>query len=182
MKDPLGKLLLEWRIRQVLPHLRGDVLDVGCGTNALLRAYKALHPECRSLGVDVHPWEGVDVLVEDSGALPFDAASFDSVCCIAALNHIPNREAFLREAHRLLRPSGRFLMTMIPQGISRVWHMLRSPWDADQHERGMEEGEVYGLSGDQVSALLRAAGFASPSKHSFMLGVNTLYVAAKEIG
>ena len=31
---------------------------------------------------------------------------------------------------------------MVSPGISRLWHKLRSPWDADQAERAMEDGEV----------------------------------------
>jgi SAM-dependent methyltransferase len=119
----------------------------------------------------------VDTAIENSASLPFAASSFDTVCCIATLNHIPEREAFLREAKRILRPHGRLVLTMLPPGISRTWHLLRSPWDADQHERGMKNGEVYGLSTNTMKALLETAGFYITHVSSFMLGINKLYVA-----
>lgn len=174
MKDLLGTLLADWRTRAILPYLRGRALDVGCGTNILIRRYAG-----EGVGADVHQWGDVDVIIEDSSRLPFDDATFDTICCIAALNHIPNRSQFLAEAHRLLVPDGRFVMTMIPPGISRIWHLLRSPWDADQHERGMKDGEVYGLTAMDVRRLLADAGFRVEVEQPFMCGVNRVYVTGK---
>lgn len=177
MKDSLGIFLMRWRNRVVLPYIRGDVLDVGCGTNTLLKAYRQQCPDLKSVGVDVYPWEGVDQLILDAAKLPFEAGSFDTVCCIAALNHIPNRLEFLWEAHRILRPGGRCVLTMLPPAFSHFWHTLRAPWDADQHERGMVDGEVYGLSHNAIATLLRSAQFSLHSESSFMFGINGLYIA-----
>ena len=174
MKGPVGKFLLERRIAAVLPLVSGRALDLGCGTNELMRRYRG-----DGLGVDVHQWGRVDLVVEDSSQLPFPDASFDTITCLGALNHIPNREKVLPEAARLLKPDGLFLMTMIPPGISRVWHALRKPWDADQVERGMAEGEVFGFTTAQLKALYAPAGLVLRRVKPFMLGVNRLYVCAK---
>src|SRR5919109_4397828 len=107
-----------WRIGRVLPLVRGRLLDVGCGFNNLVRAYG------RGVGVDVHPWLGVDVLLDDAARLPFPAATFDTVTILAALNHIPNRAAALREIRRVLRPSGRLIVTMIGPRTGVLAHML----------------------------------------------------------
>ncbi len=173
MKDKLGTVLMRRRIAAVLPHVRGRMLDIGCGTNELVRAYGD------GEGVDVYPWEGADRVVEDTAHLPFGDASFDTVTIIAALNHIPNREEVLREAARVLRPGGRLILTMLPPTISRVWHTLRKPWDADQSERGMQEGEVYGLRRAEMNAMLTRAGFTIEREHRFMLGLNRLTVARR---
>ena len=174
MKDQLGKLLLEKRIAMVLPLISGKALDLGCGTNELMRRYGS-----QGMGVDVHQWGRVDLVVEDSSRLPFDEASFDTVTCLGALNHIPNREKVLQEVSRLLKPNGLFLMTMIPPGISKLWHTIRKPWDADQAERGMAEGEVYGLSAAQLSTMYRKAGLNLKEVKPFMSGINRLYVCGK---
>lgn len=174
MKDRLGELLKAWRIRAVLPHVAGELLDVGCGTNDLVRAYG------RGVGVDVYAWENVDVVVEDSAQLPFESERFDTVTIVAALNHIPNRREVLAEVHRVLRPGGRLVLTMIPPRISAVWHLLRRPWDADQHDRGMKQGEVYGLTQRRVRELLAETGFRVARQRRFMLGVNCLTTAHKE--
>ena len=134
-----------------------------------------------ALGIDMHPREGVDTLIEDAGKLPFDDGSFDTVTCLAALNHIPNRLEFLKESHRILSLDGQIIVTMIPHGISKIWHGLRKPWDPDQHERGMEEGEEFGFSPAQMSELFRQAGFALSETRRFMLGINAIYNGTKAV-
>lgn len=174
MKDYLGRFLLEWRINEVLPHVTGRLLDIGCGTNELARRHSG-----NGVGVDVYNWGDVDFVVKDTANLPFGDGEFDTVSIVAALNHIPNREEVLREAFRCLCPGGRIIVTMIPPALSRVWHALRSPWDADQKERGMKAGEVFGFSAGQVYSFLEVAGFKPIVTKRFMFGVNLLVVAVK---
>lgn len=182
MNDPLGRHLARVRLRRVLPHVRGRLLDVGCGNNRLVEAHRrqvdpSVAAEC--VGIDVYPWPDVDRVVEDTRELPFPDRAFDTVTIVAALNHIPYREQALAEVSRVLAPEGRLVMTMIPAGVSRVWHLLRKPWDADQTERGMSEGEVWGLSRRQVRAALESARFAVVHEERFMLGLNRLTVARR---
>ena len=171
---------MHWRIAAVLPHLRGRVLDVGCGTNDLLKRYRRESDEPgaeASIGIDIFDWPGADLLVSDSSELPYEDASFDTVCFVASLNHIPNRREVLRECRRLVRPGGAAIVTMLPPRLSRVWHLLRSRWDADQTERGIQPGEVWGMTRRDVDELLVDMGF-EPRLHSrFMLGMNLLTVA-----
>ncbi len=180
MKDRFGQRLMHWRIEAVLPHLRGRVLDVGCGTNELLLRYRteSQEPEAGdSVGIDVFDWPGADLLVEDSSDLPYKDASFDTVTFVASLNHIPNRCEVLAECRRLIRPGGTVIVTMLPPRLSWAWHQLRRPWDADQIERGMQPGEVYGLTRSQVDELLIDAGFQPGQHRRFMLGFNLLTLA-----
>ncbi|MCJ7544529.1 MAG: class I SAM-dependent methyltransferase [Phycisphaerae bacterium] len=174
MRDWLGRLLASWRVKEVLPHVRGRLLDIGCGANQLVRRYGR-----DGVGVDVRQWGTVDLVVSDTSQLPFAPQEFDVVTFLASLNHIPNRQKVLAEARRLLKADGRVIVTMIPPVLSGVWHFLRRPWDADQHERGMKEGEVYGLTRSQVRQILRDAGFEVVQERRFMLGVNRLTIARK---
>ena len=50
-------------------------------------------------------------LADANARLPFDAASFDALVCIDALNHLPDRAGVLREWRRVLRPGRRALFT-----------------------------------------------------------------------
>ena len=95
---------------------------------------------------------------------------------------LPNREEVLVEANRVLKNDGKLLVTMIPPKISRVWHGVRKPWDADQSERGMKEGEVYGMTKKDLEELLLKVGFFVESEKKFMLGVNNLTIAKKKVG
>ena len=170
MHDRLGRALADMRVRAVLPFVRGRLLDLGCGSNQLVKRY------VHGIGIDVHPWSGVDLLVRDSAELPCDSQSFDTITVLAALNHIPNREDVLDECRRVLRPDGQVLVTMLTPMISRLWHWLRSPWDVDQRERGMKEGEVYGFTPAEVIQLFHDHGFRFSSQRRFMLGFNRLSV------
>ncbi len=170
MHDALGEALADRRIRAVLPHVRGRLLDLGCGDNKLVRRY------VNGVGVDVHPWPGADFIVNNSASLEYESHSFDTVTIIAALNHIPNREAVLQECRRLLRPDGQVVITMLTPVTSRVWHWLRAPWDADQRERGMRAGEVYGFTPAEIVDMFSRSGFTLSSQKRFMLGLNRVYV------
>jgi len=174
MKDPLGKFLMNWRLRKVFRHIRGHLLDIGCGTNELVKSYKG-----EGIGVDVYQWGDVDLVVNNTANLPFEGETFDTVTITAALNHIPNRSEVLVEAHRVLRRTGIIIITMIPPMISRVWHFLRKPWDSDQQERGMKSGEVFGLKPQVVRHLLSESGFDILFEKRFMLGINRMTVAKK---
>lgn len=173
MRDILGKCLVNLRVKNVLPYLKGDLLDIGCGTNKLVERYG------NGIGVDVYQWENVNLVVKDTAKLPYEDESFDTVTIIAALNHVPNREEVLKEAHRLLRKDGIILVTMIPPTISRVWHFLRKPWDADQKERGMKQGEVFGFRQKEVRGMLKNAGFEIVMEKAFMLNINKITIAKK---
>lgn len=154
--------------------LRGRVLDIGCGTNRLIQRYRAEGGD--GTGVDVYPWPGVDILVQDTASLPFPDGSFDSVTFVACLNHIPNRKEVLREARRVLAPGGRILATNLTPLASRIWHSWAF-WDKDQHERGMKEGEVWGFTHQELVRLFEETGFQVLEKHAFSWGLNALYAA-----
>ena len=76
---------MQWRIAAVLPHLRGRVLDVGCGTNELLLRYRRDSEQpgaIDSVGIDVFDWPGADLLVEDSP--PSITVPTARKCCASA--------------------------------------------------------------------------------------------------
>ncbi len=165
--------LEERRFAAALKHVSGRLIDFGCGENRLVRAHG------NGLGVDVVQWGDVDLVVEDASRLPLEDASFDTATFVASLNHIPNREAVLAEAHRLLVPGGRLVATMIPPGLSALWHRLIRRWDPDQHGRRLHEGEVWGIANREMHRLLERNGFRIERHERFDLGFNNLFVARK---
>jgi SAM-dependent methyltransferase len=170
---PLLKTNADIRTGVVLNAARGKLLDIGCGTNRLVAQYRRNGGD--GVGVDVYPWQGVDLIVEDTSRLPYPDASFDTVSFVACINHIPNRADVLREARRLLRPGGRVLLTNLTPRLSRIWHAWAF-WDADQHERGMAEGEVFGFTHDELLALVAGTGLDFVERRKFSWGLNSLYV------
>jgi SAM-dependent methyltransferase len=168
------------RFAAALPHIRGGLLDVGAGDNALMHSYRmnTTDPAAqRSAGVDVYDWGADCLMVERSDRLPFSDASFDTVTFIACLNHISERVGALAEAHRVLRPGGCVVITMIGPILGKVGHALW--WYSEDKHRVVDKKEEMGMSSVSVAALLNEAGFSNLLIDSFAYGLNHLFVAEK---
>jgi ubiquinone/menaquinone biosynthesis C-methylase UbiE len=95
------------------------ILDVGCGTGALLAAIRRAHPTARVLGVDLTPAMlavaagklGAGLAVADAAALPFPVETFDLVLSTSSLHCWLDPVAGLREMARVVRPDGRVVVT-----------------------------------------------------------------------
>ena len=61
-------------------------------------------------------------------ALPFETASADLVTIAFGLRNVTNREAALAEAHRILRPGGRFLCLEFSQVSNEVLARAYDSW------------------------------------------------------
>lgn len=98
----------------------GEVLELAVGTGRNLRHYPV---EVRLTGIELSPAmlalaqreadaisRQVELREADAQALPFDGGSFDTVTCTLSLCTIPDDRAAIREAFRVLRPGGRFIL------------------------------------------------------------------------
>ena len=163
------------RMLHVLPEVRGRLLDIGAGPNTLVK----LHGN--GTGVDVFDWGGGALVVADTAHLPLLDRSFDTITFIACLNHIPNRQAALHEARRLLAPGGRVVMTMINPLLGDIGHAIW--WYSEDKQRGgMLPGEVGGMWTRDIVALCDAAGLRLESHRRFVYGMNHLYVFVESDG
>jgi ubiquinone/menaquinone biosynthesis C-methylase UbiE len=64
--------------------------------------------------------------------IPFDDDSFDCVMCVDVIEHLPDPAHFLREFYRVLRPSGRLLLSFGPPWFhphgKHMWSRLPGYW------------------------------------------------------
>lgn len=169
--------------------VRGECLDMGCGrNNRFVREVLS----GRGRGIDGYPYEGLgeEELVEDFCSLPFHDEAFDTVTFIASFNHTPEhqRDAELVEAHRLLRPGGRIVISMGAPVAEVLVHKLVALYDrvlgtdVDMDgERGMGEGEDYYVADAEIFGRLGKAGFEGTRKSRFWTqwGFNSLFLAEK---
>ena len=160
-------------------YLKGNVLDIGCGDNRLVKEYR--RNGNTGVGIDIPLNKNADIKIEDSRRLPFKDNTFDTVTFVASLNHIPEREAVLQEAKRCLNNNGVLLIVVLNRLIGcvghKLWHILGS--DADLASRKMQEGERYGLSKSEIFSMLQKASFKDIRKKSFSFGFNNLFIARK---
>jgi SAM-dependent methyltransferase len=163
------------RVIMALKHAKGRALDVGCGANNFIRSYAGT-----GTGVDVFAWDGCDRVIEDAAKLPFKKATFDTVSFLACLNHIPNREAAVKEAHRILSQDGQLILTMIGPTWGRFIHWIRFRNDPDHQARHIDhDHEMLGMSQGQIYKILKDAGFKNIRRKRFVFGLNNLYIATK---
>jgi ubiquinone/menaquinone biosynthesis C-methylase UbiE len=110
--------------------------------------------------------------------LPFPDASFDTVCYIACINHIPERVEALRETLRVLKPGGRVVITMIGKVIGTIGHAVW--WYSEDKHRDVHHDELMGMDSAEIFALLKDVGFKDVQRRGFVYGLNSLYVATKQ--
>lgn len=110
----LHKLVTD-RIVKLVPNRDAMILDIGCGTGALLVRLRDLGFQ-RLVGIDINPpanLDGIDFFQSDLDdcSTPFDNGSFDLVIAVEVLEHVENIGGLLKELSRLLGPTGLLLMT-----------------------------------------------------------------------
>jgi ubiquinone/menaquinone biosynthesis C-methylase UbiE len=128
--------------QQLLQNVQGDVLEIGFGTGLNLphypigrvRSLTAVEPnggmsaiaqkriEASPIPVNTQPLSGERLSMPD--------ASFDSVVCSWTLCSIPDAPKALAEAHRVLKPGGKFFF--IEHGLSdqasiQIWQNRLTP-------------------------------------------------------
>jgi SAM-dependent methyltransferase len=128
--------------RQVVPHARGRVLEIGMGAGANLAFYdpskithlSAIEPsaELRAMANKALKSAAFDVdLLDASGeAMPFEQQSFDTVVCTFTLCSVDDVTRTLGEARRVLKPGGQFLFCehgQSPDPDVRKWQQRFDP-------------------------------------------------------
>jgi SAM-dependent methyltransferase len=114
------------------------VLDVGSGNGYVLSKYAAEGAEV--FGIDIteaginlcrkrFEYLGLngDFRVADAQEIPFPDKTFDCVCSMGVLHHVPNTQKALDEIYRVLKPGGR-LIVMFYHRNSAKYQLLYRVW------------------------------------------------------
>lgn len=104
--------------------LNGRLLDVGCGSKPYAKLFCAEEyigleidsPKTRAKGVANFYYDGI--------TFPFESEQFDSVLCNQVLEHVFNPDFFISEISRVLKPSGKLLLS-----VPFVWDEHEQPND-----------------------------------------------------
>lgn len=112
--------LLHWANLETADH----ILDVGCGIGGST-LYLAQKYHCQATGITLSPIQAgrakerafeaglarqAQFQVADALAMPFADQSFDVVWSLESGEHMPDKQQFLAECYRVLKPGGRLIL------------------------------------------------------------------------
>ena len=189
LQTPEGQDRVQARVDWLTGHCRGGgdnervvarILDLGCGTgNYALALAKAgfdvvgldfapgMLDKARTKAAKL-PEARPSVIFEQADLnrdLPFPDASFDHVLCVLALQCVAQPSRFLREARRVLKDSGLFLI-VVPSFDSRAAGSCRKQKIsllqrifAQLKRWANRSSRVQKLTRDELASLLVEAGF-----------------------
>lgn len=118
---------------------RGRILDIGGGGGAFTKYISEGVPGFSPVSIDIvpaKPCDGVDFVLGDALRLPFGDESFDMLAARAVLHHFPeNLPMALKEAHRVLKPGGSFVIEE-PCAGNPMAALARNAMPTDRHDPG----------------------------------------------
>ena len=173
-------LLSPWlrnkRIEAARPHLRGKVLDVGCGSGALAR-----HVAARNyVGVDIDR-DSLAIAIaafpehEFRDTLPGADAGFDTIVSLAVIEHVPDPAGFLASLAKRLHsgPDSRIVVTTPRPSVDWVHTAgsaigLFSGHANEEHEELLDRAEL-----EQAAT---KSGLELESYSRFLFGANQLAI------
>ena len=138
----------------------GDrILEIGCGPGRVLKHYAArghdvVGVERSEIAVKRLVEEGYDATVGDVLDLPYPTGRFDVALAFGVYHNLPDRHAAaLAETARILRPGGRFCVSVRPDNIemraNEVYWRWRNRAPRDQfHKILFGESEFAGMLAD----------------------------------
>jgi ubiquinone/menaquinone biosynthesis C-methylase UbiE len=179
----LDHFIAKMRFRAAYPHLKpaSSVCDLGCGLEMAFLDF-AEDKIAHGVGVDDQVESGTHdrwrrVCSDLRARLPFEDAQFDHVVMLAVFEHLANPEAVLREAQRILAPSGTLIMTWPAALVDPIlnvmhgFHLISDEMESDEHQKRLPVSEV--------RKMLERVGFSEIHHRTFELGLNNLMVAKK---
>lgn len=148
-------------------------LDLCCGQGNVSEAL--LGRGCRTIGIDFSPAmlafarnraPNATFIEADAQALPLVDAEFDVVVSNLGVCHVPDQPRVLSEVRRVLRPGGRFAMTVwggpeVSPCFEVIYQAIRTHGSPDVVAPPGPDFHQFAIP-DVAEEFLRRAGFANP--------------------
>jgi len=178
------------RLLTFLPELHtswnGTILEGGCGFGKLVLGIKSILPQATITGIEINrsqveqlqeyiektSTDGLTIVQGDVLDLPFADSSFDIVISEQIIEHVAEQDLLIRQAHRVLKPGGIFVLTTATRLFPWEFHINLPfiPWLskrmarrilrlAGKHRLAKYYEHVFPISSATLERLLRQTGF-----------------------
>ena len=134
-----------------------SILDLGCGTGALLKEIKELNIAEQLFGIDISPnmleiaknklGNDATLILGDSERLPFEDSSFDAIVCNDSFHHYPQPDIVEKEVSRCLKQNGVFI-------IGDCWQPIGARQIMNYYMKHSNSGDVKIYSKKEMLLLL----------------------------
>ena len=175
----LSPYLRKKRIQAAIPHLKGRILDVGCGAGTLA----TLVDSKKYLGVEIdeislQKAKSTFPTHQFSRSLPNTGEKFDTVVSLAVIEHVKDPVSFLRELAEFLSDDGQLVITTPHPSVDWVHHIgaaigIFSKHASEEHEDLLDQARLDTV-GTQASLKLDLYS-------RFLFGANQLAVYSKAV-
>ena len=176
----LSPFLRKQRIKAAAPHVKGRVLDVGCGTGSL----SELVPASSYLGVDIDP----DAILQAAqrfpthrfqSQLPSRDERFNTVVSLAVIEHVPDPVEFIKTLAGYLdtEDGARIVITTPHPSVEWIHDIgssigLFSRHANEEHEDLLDERRMREKSAE--------AGLLVQSYSRFLFGANQMIILRRD--
>jgi ubiquinone/menaquinone biosynthesis C-methylase UbiE len=168
--------LTDYCISLLTPIRNKHVLEIGCGNGVqALYIYTNFNPQTitgidlNEANIEIAKYERtranidikkVNFLVDNAQNLKqIPSDSVDVLLNIESAFHYPDKPAFLKEAHRVLKPGGEFLLADIlttrkrTEGIMKIWGkpMVHHFWSRDRYDKEFLKSDLVITHYDDIS-------------------------------
>ncbi len=137
-----------------LDRVDGRVMDLGGFDGYWAASLDGV--EALSVDVDIDAiYPSVQYVSADGLQLPFKDAAFDVVFALDVIEHVPDEQKLIKEALRVLRPGGRFILKT-PNETVQIFPKILQPWV----NRRWGHDRVPGFSADHLRGILQQQAVA----------------------
>lgn len=180
----LSPYLHRRRTNIVRPYLKGDILDIGCGSADLIHF---LDEDQHYVGIDSiknlvmqlkerHPkYEFYERDVE--GGIGLDG-NFNTITMIALIEHIKNPASMLKQSYELLTDGGDLVITT-PTPLGDTLHKIGAKFGLTSKAAVETHVKIYAY--EDLQNVLNSFGFDIYIYQKFVLGMNQMCVARKNV-
>jgi len=179
-----SRYLQRRRLSKIRGHIRGAVLDLGCGDASLMTW---LRPNQSYTGVESRAdlvkelqesglpgcFIAADLDVDD---LALEPGAYDTIVMSAVIEHLRTPAKILASLPQSLADNGRLVITT-PTRLGDIVHRLGTVVGLFSREAEKEHQRIYNR--ETLECLLRTCGFTIEHFETFDLGLNQLCIAAR---